>query len=132
MANISSAADVQFSPATCHENWDIDHVIFQPGSNLANLTGIFHGAQKSVNETGGPFQASNGFTTSGNWDLVNNSKLIYPVYLSSSGPTPDSPVATPFAPGAYTVAVADEWGQAVVLHFVVKATGSTVTQTTSA
>jgi hypothetical protein len=31
-----------------------------------------------------------------------------------------SPIATPFVPGVYTLAVSDEWGQAAVLHFTVK------------
>jgi hypothetical protein len=32
-----------------------------------------------------------------------------------------SAAATPFGPGVYTVAFADEWGQAVLLHFSVEA-----------
>jgi len=58
------------------------------------------------------------FTTNGYWDLANQSQLNPPVLGMQIPPRP--PIPTPFVPGAYTLAVSDEWGQAAVLHFTVK------------
>ena len=90
---------------------NVDHVVFQPTSSQANMnTGTFY--QLSVN-----------FTTSGYWTLPPNpgGNGLVP-FNSVIGPgqyPPEPPEATPFVPGVYTVAVCDEWGQAVVIHFTV-------------
>jgi hypothetical protein len=115
MANISTVANVRFHPA-CMEDVTVDHAIFQPRSSQVNLTGIYD--VSSGNSTLGPFQLSTGFNTNGYWDLLNNSYKMNPPIINNQTP-PLPPTATPFVPGVYTVAVADEWGQAVLLHFVV-------------
>jgi hypothetical protein len=117
LAGLSTAANVQFY-LSCMEDWTVDHAIFQPSSSQANLTAIYGISQ--TNDTLGPFQLSTSFTTNGYWDLLNNSRQMNPPIINNQDP-PLPPTATPFVPGVYTVAVADEWGQAVILHFVVKA-----------
>jgi len=97
----------------CAEGASIDHVVFQPKSSQANLTGSGFGPIP------GPYQLSLNFTTNGYWDLLNNSKQLNPPIIGQQSPT-RPPIATPFVPGVYTLAVSDEWGQAAVLHFTVK------------
>jgi hypothetical protein len=102
----------------CAEGGSVDHVIFEPESSQANLTGDF-GVASFVYGTVGPDRLSLNFTVDGYWDLLNLSKMFSaPVICEQYCPT--LPVATPFSPGVYTVAVADEWGQAAILHFTVK------------
>ncbi len=116
MANISSAANVSFG-FMCMESVDVDHAVFQPDSSLANLTGVYD--VSATNGTLGPYHLSANFTTRGYWDLLNNSRLLNPPIIGDQIP-PNPPIATPFVPGAYTVGIEDEWGQTVILHFVVK------------
>jgi hypothetical protein len=115
LANISSAANVQFG-IRCMEGVDVDHVVFQPSSSQANVTGIYDVV--SQNDTLGPYNLMANFTTRGYWDLLNNSRQVNPPVLGDQEP-PLSPTATVFVPGVYTVAVADEWGEAVILHLMV-------------
>jgi len=118
--NISSVANVHFAPTPCKEYWAIDHAIFQPESSQVSLDGISAGFPTRTNETQGPFQLSTSFTTTGYWNLLNDSQLLNPPVINGQYP-PMPPVAIAFVPGVYTVAVADEWGQAAILHFVVEA-----------
>lgn len=110
MTNITTAANVNF-PVDCREYVNVDHAIFQPSSSEANLTGIYDVSR--TNQTIGPFQLSTSFTTSGYWDISKPQGMIN----NQNPPLP--PATAAFVPGEYTVAVADEWGQAVILHFVV-------------
>jgi hypothetical protein len=116
LANLSGVANVLFG-VDCAEGTFVDDVIFQPDSSEANFTGTYILGPKD-GQAGGPFYISTSFTTSGYWDLLKDSIGGYPVLGDSYGSYP--PGATPFVPGVYTVAFADEWGQAVMLHFVVK------------
>jgi hypothetical protein len=120
LANISTIANIRFNTDICAEGWYVDHTIFYPKSSEANITGIY---TQGGNGTQGPFQPlSYNFTTSGYWDLFNNSQRLpfnppvigepHSAYSASHAPS-----ATPFVSGVYTVAFADEWGQAVILHF---------------
>jgi hypothetical protein len=118
LADISTVANVHF-PLTCMEDWNIDHATFQPESSQANVTGIYN-VNKS-NDTLGPFQLSTSFTTTGYWNLLSNSRQLNPPILGADQDPPLPPTVTAFVPGTYTVAVADEWRQAVILHFVVNA-----------
>jgi hypothetical protein len=96
---------------------DLDHLIFQPSSSEANVTGMYMSVR---NDTHGPYHLSLDFTTSGYWDLHNISKEPNPPVIGAQQFTiPPNTLA--FVPGAYTIAVADEWGQAAILHFEVKA-----------
>ncbi|MGH9920854.1 MAG: hypothetical protein ACRD6W_18540 [Nitrososphaerales archaeon] len=115
LQGLQSAANVTFS-ITCAEGWSIDHVVFQPATSQANLTGIYD--VTGTNQTLGPFQTSLNFTTDGYWNLLNNSQQLNPPIIGQSPPRP--PIATPFVPGVYTVAIADEWGQDAILHFTVE------------
>ena len=117
LANLSTVANVLFG-VNCAEGTFVDHVIFQPDSSEANFTGTFiTGPQDG--QAGGPFYTSTSFTTSGYWDLLNDSVGGYPILGDNYGSYP--PGATHFVPRVYTVAFADEWGQAVILHFSVVA-----------
>jgi hypothetical protein len=89
----------------------VDHVVFYPMSDRANITGIY--SVDSINETYGPFTLTQNFTTRGSWGL-------YPtLVIGEEVIGPEVPYSTPFAPGNYTVAVADMWGQVVIDHFQV-------------
>ncbi len=115
------------SDIVCMESVSIDHAIFQPSSTKANLTGIYD--VSDTNQTLGPFLLSANFTTSGYWDLLSNSKELNPPVL---GPLNPPPTAIGFVPGVYTVAIADEWGQAVILHVVVRGVSSATGNQTAA
>jgi len=103
MSNISSAADIYFENAECTEASNVDHLVFQPDSSQANLTGIWYGPSSPKNGTLDIVQASNGFVTAGYWDLDNNSKRFsLPILGESngciSGCLPSSPFAIAFVP----------------------------------
>jgi hypothetical protein len=113
---IQSAANVTFN-YICMEGVNVDHVIFQPNSDQVNLTGLYDvtGANQSL----GPFHMSLSFTTGGYWNLQNLSKELNIPILGEQYP-PRPPAFIPFVPGEYTIAVGDEWGQLVTLHFEVQ------------
>jgi hypothetical protein len=118
-ANISSVADINFSGYDCYgASMDINQTVFKPNSSYANVTGIAYSLSEE-NVTLGPYRLSVNFTTSGYWDLLNNSRQIGHPIIGCCQEPPLPPIATVFAPGAYTVAVADEWGQEAILHVVV-------------
>jgi len=118
MANISIAADVYF-PIDCTGNWIMSNTTLQPMSSVANVTGA--SSVFRTNETLGPFLLSSSFTVGGYWNLLNNSQLQNTPVINAQAlgpePYPQSPEASAFVPGSYTIAIADEWGQAVILHF---------------
>jgi len=114
--NISAVADIHF-PFSCSEYTKLNDVVFQPRSSEANLTGVTIYAYDN-NETSGPFQASASFVTSGYWNLPSNSERLPPPLINNQNPNLP-PTTTAFVPGEYTVAISDEWGQNVILHFVV-------------
>lgn len=102
----------------CAECSTPDHVILQPNSDLANVTGVFC-SLSCDNKTVGPIRLERSFTATGYWDpeyLAN--ELNAPIIGNQNEARPYS---IPFLPGAYTVAVADEWGQVDILHFQVVA-----------
>lgn len=117
LSDLRTVANVTFG-INCMEHDAIDHAIFQPTSSQANLTGTYD-VTNSKDEFG-PFVLSANFTTSGYWDLLNNSRQLNSPILGAIQYPPEPPTAIPFVAGVYTVAVADEWGQAAILHFVVK------------
>jgi hypothetical protein len=118
--NIQSAANVTFS-YICMEGVNVDHVIFQPNSDQVNLTGLYDVTR--TNQSLGPFHMSLSFTTGGYWNLQNLSRELNIPILGEQYP-PRPPAYIPFTPGAYTIAVADEWGQIALLHFVVSQSGT--------
>jgi len=124
LANLSSVADVHFS-YQCAEAGIVSHAVFQPSSDEVNLTGV--GFSFYTNRSAGPFQMWANFTTSGYWNLTTNARRINTPIIGEPDTCvegclgPWGPTSTAFVPGGYTIAVADEWGQAVLLHFSVMA-----------
>jgi hypothetical protein len=118
--SIQAATNVTFS-YICMEAVTVDHVIFQPNSDQVNLTGLHDvtGASRSL----GPFHMSLSFTTGGYWNLQNLSRELNIPILGEPYPS-SQPAYIPFSPGEYTVAVADEWGQIALLHFLVSQSGT--------
>ncbi len=116
LQDLSRVADISF-PYGCMEGGSVDHVIFQPDSDRVNITGIM-GTSTISNRTLGPYALELNFTSSGYWDLLNLSMEVNSPILGMYG---SPPAYVPFVPGVYTIGVADEWGQAVVLHFTVLA-----------
>jgi hypothetical protein len=88
---------------------------FQPESSLANVTAN-HGPGADV--TSPPHDMTIKFTTNGYWDLTNFSKLLNQPLICLQFCT-NTPTATKFVPGVYTVAVSDEWGSEAILHVTV-------------
>lgn len=99
----------------CAEGGSVDHVIFQPSSDRANLTGVICVASCD-NETLGPYDLSYSFAVNGYWNMQYLANEVNVPIIGMQG---SQLYSTPFSPGVYTVAVADEWGQVTVLHFEV-------------
>ncbi len=107
-----------------YSSWQVtvDHVIFQPDSDQANITGF--GIPYGTNITRGPYEITTNFTTAGSWNFTQMLEQAQPsidlgIPLLGASPCDCSPPFAPFVPSVYTIAVADEWGAAVVLHVVV-------------
>jgi len=99
---------------SCMENASIDHIVLEPYSSQGYLTGSGFGPDP------GPYTLSVNFTTSGSWNLLNSSRQVNtPVITPTESGGEEMPIPAPFAPGVYTIAVADEWGQEAVLHITV-------------
>lgn len=101
---------------TCAGYVSVNQVIFQPHSDQVNITGS--GPGPGLNQTLGPFHLTVNFTVNGYWNLKSLSQEPNLPIVGAEGRAPSS---TAFVPGIYTVAVEDEWGQAIVLHVAVDA-----------
>ena len=117
--NITSVADIHFPVFGCTTGIKVEQVTFGRLSAQANLTGQTNIGQP--NETLGPYHVAGTFTTNGYWDLRNNSERAADFLNFEGQQTIDSPIATLFIPGVYTVGIEDVWGQWVILHFFVEA-----------
>jgi hypothetical protein len=139
----SSVYDAARYPFGCAEGGSESYLEFQPDSSVANATGTFCGGTCSPSSH--TWNLTSIFSVSGYWAYPINSSeaddsLTPPSPECMSSGIPDCigfnyPEAGPYAqhvftPGLYTLAVADEWGQAVVLHFTA-ATTSTTTSSAS-
>jgi hypothetical protein len=114
LQDLQKVANVFLGNTSCTEGMFVDHVIFQPSSDQVNITGIaFTNQAQSL----GPYRLALNFTTAGYWDLSSLAGKVDAPVIGGSQPTPPSYIA--FSPGMYTIAVDDEWGQAVVLHVTV-------------
>ena len=112
-ANISSSIPMNVSissPSYC-PNLDFRNYVFQPNSSQAAAYGVF--------------ENSSGITYNTALTSSNVITGFVSLYESNSGNITIS--STPFSDGAYTIAAGDEWGQMVLLHFVV--TSPTTNQT---
>jgi hypothetical protein len=140
----SSVYEAARYPLGCPEGVSENYLEFQPNSSVANATGTFCGGACSPESH--LWNLTSIFSVSGYWAYPINSSEAEdvstppnPECLSSGIPdciTFNYPEVGPFAqhafiPGVYTLAVVDEWGQTVVLHFAVTAT-TTSTVTVSA
>jgi hypothetical protein len=122
---ISDGMELQY---VCTETASVDTVTFMPNSYAANLT--LTGGPTSTTWKDGPYAIAAHFSIAGYWDPINQTEAGQdpsPVISPPQG-APDSGFEYPqtfalaqhlFVPGIYTVAVSDEWGDAVLLHFQV-------------
>jgi hypothetical protein len=141
----SSVYEAARYPFGCAEGGSESYLEFQPNSSLANATGT--SCDGACSPESHVWNLTSTFSVSGYWAYSINSSEAEdaftppnPECMSSGIPdciTFNYPEVGPFAqhafvPGAYTLAVADEWGQTVVLHFTVTArTTSTTTSSAS-
>jgi LysM repeat protein len=118
---LTSVANASISIACGGFSPSIPSFAFEPNSDQVNLTVQYPGGVGNRNI--GVFQLASNFTVSGYWNLTslaaNNPSICAPAVLNRCA----LPPSTPFAPGVYTVGVADEWGQYNVLHFHVSGPG---------
>jgi len=110
----------------CMEGGTIKEVLFQPTSDQVRIAGNICIANCNY-ETLGPYRLEFNFTTTGYWDLQALSSELNPPILGAL--TPGSLPSLPFAPGVYTIGVADEWGQAAVLHVTVGSPSASTSET---
>jgi hypothetical protein len=113
LQDLPNVASVSFT-YMCAEGVTVDHAIFQPSSDQADITGVYD--VTSSRETLGPFSMELNFTTGGYWDLQALAKTLNPPSLGMGS---NPPAYVRFVSGVYTIGVADEWSQAVVVHFTV-------------
>ncbi len=128
MGNITNAADIYIPRVNCHEVQDVNQLSFGQNSSQASLmSGVTNGTSL------GSYEIANSFSTGGYWDLLNNSLRVggfnpltntsiqQPPFIDYGRQQSElTPTVTAFVAGVYTIAVADEWGQAVILHFNVR------------
>src|SRR5580700_3911476 len=98
----------------CSGGATLQYMTFGPESSIANITETYY---PPTNETLPPGSMSISFTTQGYWNLTSIVPYESPVICFSC--TTSLPVATPFAPGVYTVAVSDDWGSEAIIHVTV-------------
>ena len=123
--NLESMATNSSVGYACTEPFKVDHVVFQPSSDVAGATGTVGGI--GPNRTAGPFRMLTNLTVSGYWDYPINytesQDLLTPA--KGGGTTFAYPEVSPipahrFAAGVYTLLAEDEWEQVLILHFVVE------------
>jgi len=110
----------------CMEGGRINQVLFQPQSDQAHIAGNVC-ISNCYYETLGPYRLEFNFTTTGYWNLQALTSELNPPILGALAP--GSLPSLPFAPGVYTIGVADEWGQAAVLHVAVGSSSTTTSGT---
>ena len=110
----------------CMEGGRINQVLFQPASDQVRIAGDVCIAN-CYHETLGPYHLEFNFTTTGYWDLQALTSELNPPILGAL--LPGSLPSIPFSPGVYTIGVADEWGQAAVLHVTVGSSSVSTSET---
>jgi hypothetical protein len=115
----------------CKENESVSQLVFQPESDEVNVT-AYYAVDIGPNETNPAanyrmqWRMESNFTVGGYW---NATEVYNPFDLASTAVGsniftfgyPEVPPLgqTPFSPGAYTLAVSDEWGQVAIIPFTV-------------
>ena len=115
----------------CMEWGTANYAAFQPGSDVANISGNFCTAECHPNLIQSIRLESN-FTVNGYWGYPLNSSEAQDLFTPANGCAPVGscgigfeypeigPIAqAPFSPGLYTMVVSDVWGQVELLHFTV-------------
>ena len=125
MTTNSSAGEAGY---TCTAGAAVKFVVFQPDSDQANLTGTVMIAGEVPHQPLGTYHVESNFSVAGYWGYPlsafgDSGDLYTPTGSGSSFQYPEVGPLTShaFVPGVYTLAVADEWGQTVVIHFTVAA-----------
>ncbi len=116
---------------TCAESTSVQYVAFQPNSDSVNLTALVGVNDYLHSRMVGSYDLDSNFTVSGYWwypvtsadegDLNTVVPGSAPAQYTFQYPEVSPTDSTPFKPGAYTLVVGDEWGQVVLIHFLVKA-----------
>jgi hypothetical protein len=94
------------STSYCPNSPQLPPITFEPDSENATITGA--NPLTNVPEDPGPYRMAFNWTIPGS--LSSSPELFSATGFGDM---------TPFSPGVYTIAVSDEWGQAVVLHLLV-------------
>lgn len=120
--NYSTSEIVGMGPGSspsylCMEDTEYFSFSFAPSSSQSLVTGRY--SESTSNETIGPYNTSLTVATNGYW-ILNGSQPTYPTSYSGLGNYNFLPAPQSFAPGIYTVAVADEWGQLAIMHLTVE------------
>lgn len=124
------SANTSIGYGGCHEFSIIQHLVFQPLSDRANLTGFYCAARCYQSPISYTNSLSSNFTVNGYWTYpLNRTDGLTRIHgCYSNVPTacynyqyPEvAPIAQHlFTAGLYTLVVSDEWGQTVILRFVV-------------
>ncbi len=90
---------------------------FEPSSSLINVTFLAGGGVGY--RTLGLFRPASNSIVDGYWNITSLARNNPPIYVPAVPNLCVPPPSTPFVPGVYTLGVADEWGQSIVLHFQV-------------
>ena len=115
---LSAVANVSFPSCELPLGFDPVSFNFEPNSDEAYRFSYESAAPPMLI---GPYHLSSSFTVSGYWNLLSLSEEASSTRVLVNATS--TPISTPFIPGMYTVAVADEWGQGVLLHIVVDGAG---------
>ena len=111
-----------------------EQYVFQPLSTQASLTGWTWLSNDYPHQSLGTNGMNSTFSVNGYWVYPlsdkEESEILTPSYTGCSSPQPCGngfnypevgPIAAhPFSSGDYTLVVEDEWGQTVILHFLVE------------
>ena len=109
----------------CLESFSVRTIAFQMDSDRVNLTETYKVGEDILNQYTIPYRLNTNFTVNGYWgyplNILNSSDLLTSVQSGFTFQYPEvGPVgSSTFIPGVYTVAIADEWGQTVILHLAV-------------
>ena len=113
--------------AACIETENVTGLVFQPSSDLVNMSSIYVAANdvRTYTEASTIYRMESNFTVSGYWDEGSLNTLdLFSTPVGTTGATFGTPEVAPlgqtqFVVGVYTLAVSDEWGQLAILHFTV-------------
>jgi hypothetical protein len=137
LGELQAASVNSFSPGViCAEGGSVQYVSFLPRSSNVTTTGYFCISACTPNHTS--WNLSTSFSVGGYWSYPLNISEAGDIYTPSTASCYSSPGQSvscgvtynypevgpeaqhPFTSGLYTLVVADEWGQTVLLHFSVE------------